>query len=276
MAATIELYLVRHAIAAERGPKHPDDRLRPLTPAGTRKFAESVPGLIAMDVVVDFVLTQPAGARARDRASAGCRAEAEAGDRRSRSAGPGGRPQAIAEAIKTHAKRYRRLALVGHEPDLGELAAQLLGARGNIEFKKGGVVPDRRRRRHSQRARHAALDADAQSPQVRLAPLMKALVVINPIAGPGRRRSIGACADLARRSLSAHQYETDVRITAGPHDAAEFTPRCSRSPFRSRRCLGRRRDGQQRARRSWPVPTSRWRSFPADRAMASLATCRFR
>ena len=28
MAATIELYLVRHAIAAERGPKYPDDRLR--------------------------------------------------------------------------------------------------------------------------------------------------------------------------------------------------------------------------------------------------------
>ena len=47
MAATIELYLVRHAIAAERGPKYPDDRLRPLTPAGTKKFADSVPGLTA-------------------------------------------------------------------------------------------------------------------------------------------------------------------------------------------------------------------------------------
>jgi YegS/Rv2252/BmrU family lipid kinase len=52
---------------------------------------------------------------------------------------------------------------------------------------------------------------------------MKALVVINPIAGPGRRRSIGACVDLAQRSLSAHRYETDVRITTGPHDAVDFT-----------------------------------------------------
>lgn len=52
---------------------------------------------------------------------------------------------------------------------------------------------------------------------------MKALVVINPIAGPGRRRSIGACADLAHRSLAAHHYDTDVRITTGPHDAAVFT-----------------------------------------------------
>lgn len=139
MAATIELYLVRHAIAAERGPKYPDDRLRPLTPAGSRKFAESVPGLQQLDVVIDFVLTSPL-VRARETAmllAAGLRpkpavAEIEA-------LAPGGRPQAIAEAIKTHAKKHRRIALVGHEPDIGELAARLLGARGNVEFKKGGV-----------------------------------------------------------------------------------------------------------------------------------------
>ena len=63
---------------------------------------------------------------------------------------PGGRPQAIVEAIKTHAKRYRRLALVGHEPDLGELAARLLGARGNDRVQEGRRLPDRRRRRHAQ------------------------------------------------------------------------------------------------------------------------------
>jgi len=45
----------------------------------------------------------------------------------------------VIEAIKTHAKRHRRLALVGHEPDLGELAARLLGARGTVQFKKGAV-----------------------------------------------------------------------------------------------------------------------------------------
>jgi phosphohistidine phosphatase len=139
MAATIELYLVRHASAAERGPKYPDDRLRPLTPAGSRKFGASVPGLIAMDVIIDFVLTSPL-VRARETATllaSGLKpkpamAEIEA-------LAPGGRPQAIVEAIKTHSKRHRRLALVGHEPDLGELAARLLGARGNVEFKKGGV-----------------------------------------------------------------------------------------------------------------------------------------
>jgi len=33
----------------------------------------------------------------------------------------------------------RRLALVGHEPDLGELAAFLIGARRAIPFRKGGA-----------------------------------------------------------------------------------------------------------------------------------------
>lgn len=139
MAATLELYLVRHAIAAERGPKYPDDRLRPLTPAGARQFAKSIPGLVELDVLVDFVLSSPL-VRARETATilaAGLKpkpaiVEIEA-------LAPGGRHQAVIEAIKSHAKRRRRLALVGHEPDLGELAARLLGARGMVEFKKGGV-----------------------------------------------------------------------------------------------------------------------------------------
>jgi phosphohistidine phosphatase len=43
------------------------------------------------------------------------------------------------EAVAKYSKRYRRIALVGHQPDLGELAAKLLQARGEIEFKKGAV-----------------------------------------------------------------------------------------------------------------------------------------
>ena len=59
MAAILEIYLVRHAIAAERGPKYPDDRKRPLTSDGIKRFKESVHGLVAIDIELDVILTSP-------------------------------------------------------------------------------------------------------------------------------------------------------------------------------------------------------------------------
>jgi YegS/Rv2252/BmrU family lipid kinase len=52
---------------------------------------------------------------------------------------------------------------------------------------------------------------------------VKALVVINPIAGPGRAFTIGACVDLAKNRLTAHRFDTDVLVTSGPADAFRFT-----------------------------------------------------
>jgi len=51
---------------------------------------------------------------------------------------------------------------------------------------------------------------------------MKATVVVNPVAGPGRTRTIGACVDLVKSVLATHQYDADVRITTGPNDAHRF------------------------------------------------------
>jgi diacylglycerol kinase (ATP) len=51
---------------------------------------------------------------------------------------------------------------------------------------------------------------------------VKALVVINPIAGPGRTRTIGACVDLAKSVLTAHNYDATVQVTSGPSDAFDF------------------------------------------------------
>ncbi|MCI0346105.1 MAG: histidine phosphatase family protein, partial [Chloroflexi bacterium] len=119
MAATIEVYLVRHAIAAERGPSYPDDRLRPLTPAGIARFRESVAGLRELAVTIDVVLTSPL-VRARETAellAAGLPGK-PAIDTLDALA-PGGRAVTIVEAIGKHARRrQRRLALVGHQPDL--------------------------------------------------------------------------------------------------------------------------------------------------------------
>jgi phosphohistidine phosphatase len=139
MAATFELYLVRHAIAAERGPNYPDDRERPLTSEGIARFKKVVEGLKDFEVKLDVVLTSPltrashtaellvAGIGGKPRLDV---LEALA---------PGGRMSLVLDAIAKSSKRASHVAVVGHEPDLGELAARLLRARGTIEFKKGAV-----------------------------------------------------------------------------------------------------------------------------------------
>lgn len=139
MAATIELYLVRHAIAADRGPNYPDDRERPLTSEGIARFKQAVQGLKDLDVGIDLVLTSPL-VRAKHTAEllvAGLASKPRVDELDVLA--PGGRLPALLEAVSKYAKRYRRIALVGHEPGMGEIAAKFLQARGVVEFKKGAV-----------------------------------------------------------------------------------------------------------------------------------------
>lgn len=51
---------------------------------------------------------------------------------------------------------------------------------------------------------------------------MNATVVINPIAGPGRRSSLDACSRLATDVLGRGGFDAHVRITTGPSDAQRF------------------------------------------------------
>ncbi len=51
---------------------------------------------------------------------------------------PGHGPAAVVQHLGRTARKGR-LALVGHEPDLGELASYLLGTQKPLPFKKGGA-----------------------------------------------------------------------------------------------------------------------------------------
>ena len=133
-----ELYLVRHAIAAERGDEWPDDSKRPLTEEGTSRFREVVAGLVWLGVSVDEVFTSPL-VRARQTANllaAGL--EGRASVKTVDELAPGHEVPAVVAELAKRVKR-RRVAIVGHEPDLGELAAHLLAAKRPLEFRKGGV-----------------------------------------------------------------------------------------------------------------------------------------
>jgi phosphohistidine phosphatase len=133
-----ELYLVRHAIAADRGDAWPDDTKRPLTERGIGRFKESVGGLKDLEAVIDEVFTSPLvrAKQTADLLAAGI--EGKPTVKLLEALAPGHAPAAVMAQLAKLAKR-RRIALVGHEPDLGELAAYLIGANRPVPFKKGGM-----------------------------------------------------------------------------------------------------------------------------------------
>lgn len=136
--ATLELYLIRHGLAAARGPEYPDDSKRPLTTRGIAALRRETKGLHALGVTFDLVITSPL---ARTKQTADVIAEGVDGKpavTTSDALAPAGTPAAVMQELGKH-HRKARIALVGHEPNIGELAARLIGARGAIPFKKGAV-----------------------------------------------------------------------------------------------------------------------------------------
>ena len=138
MATPASLYLVRHAIAAERGDDWPDDDKRPLTERGIARFKEAIAGLEPLGVGLDEVFTSPLvrAKQTADLLAAGMNAKPPVKILEALS--PGHSPTAVLAQLAKVAKR-RRIALVGHEPGLGELAAHLIGAGRALPFKKGGM-----------------------------------------------------------------------------------------------------------------------------------------
>jgi phosphohistidine phosphatase len=138
----MELYLVRHAIAAERDPNRwPDDGERPLTAQGEARFRVAARGLKQIVPTVELVLSSP---MVRAWRTAEILTE-EAGwpDPKPEPALEAERrlTQAVA-ALRGQADR-QTVAVVGHEPNLSQLAGHLIaGAEDGlaIEVKKGGVV----------------------------------------------------------------------------------------------------------------------------------------
>ena len=138
MPESCRLYLIRHGLAEGLGEAWPDDFRRPLTEEGMSRLRKEARGLVRLGVTFDVVLTSPL-VRARQTA------DIVAGGFSTRPAivvieslAPDGSPQAVLSDLEKHARRTR-IALVGHEPGIGELAARLVGSRRAFAFKKGSI-----------------------------------------------------------------------------------------------------------------------------------------
>ena len=137
----MNLYIVRHAIAVQRGtPDYEDDSQRPLTDKGRKKMRKIVKGLRQFDTPLNTILSSPY-VRARDTAKIlADEFKLENQLYFSENLVPPGNLEALVDEI--HEKYdVENLALVGHEPMLSQLISWLTTGHTDMELnlKKGGV-----------------------------------------------------------------------------------------------------------------------------------------
>ncbi len=135
----MQVLLVRHAIAFERDAKRwPDDADRPLSPRGLERGRRAARGLKDLAPRPQAVLTSPA-VRARQTAAVLRESALWPAATVCAALAPG----TAAEEALSVLRRTRApcVALVGHEPDLGELMSACLGAReGALALRKMGAA----------------------------------------------------------------------------------------------------------------------------------------
>jgi phosphohistidine phosphatase len=130
-----ELLLLRHGIAEERSSARPDAH-RALTAAGRQRTAAVLERLLQLRLHCQLLHSSPL-LRARQTAELAVAAGLAPSCRLAEGLAPGGDPW----PLLWWPPGVRRLALVGHEPDLGELAAALIGAPPSaLVLKKAGMA----------------------------------------------------------------------------------------------------------------------------------------
>lgn len=134
----MDLLLIRHAIAED---PHPDlaDAARAVTRRGRKRFRGCVRGLAALGLRLDRVIHSPL-LRAVQTAEFLTPVLDGPSELSELLAQPPG--EALLRALQPYADQ--RVALVGHEPWLGELTALLVTGKrtvgANMPFRKGGVA----------------------------------------------------------------------------------------------------------------------------------------
>src|SRR6185436_19711341 len=134
--------LIRHAIAADRSEVESSDDLRPLTEEGKKKMQRAARGLRVAVPSIELVATSPL-VRA---VATGAIVEAAYANLRTppvvreiEELRPGAELDGLLDWLDLQSADP--IALVGHEPDLAELLARLVGAaRPFHRFRKGGAA----------------------------------------------------------------------------------------------------------------------------------------
>ena len=136
------LYLLRHAPAESRDARRwPDDALRPLAVDGMERMRLAARGMDALGLSFDLIFTS-SYMRARQTADIVSRRFPDVPLVEHRALIPEMGIDAIRAMLRAAPGPLSSVLLVGHEPDLGELACALLSGETGawLPLKKGGLV----------------------------------------------------------------------------------------------------------------------------------------
>ena len=135
----MEIYLLRHGIAADLGSKIHSDSERPLTEEGFNEMRDEAKGMKRLGLEFTTVLTSPL---IRAKQTAAAVAEILNASSKIKLCQALGIPlirSALVEELETFHSEDK-VMMVGHEPDMGHLAAYFLGtAKIRFPFKKGSL-----------------------------------------------------------------------------------------------------------------------------------------
>jgi phosphohistidine phosphatase len=138
----MELYLLRHGPAVERGTRgFEDDSSRPLTPKGRRQLRKSAAAIKKLKPGFDLILSSPL---IRAKQTAEIVATVLKLKRRlkfSNALAPGGTAVILMRQLEREKPAPKKILLVGHEPGMSHLVSLLLvgGPEMQLDFKKGGL-----------------------------------------------------------------------------------------------------------------------------------------
>jgi len=133
----MELLLIRHAKAID-GELYAEDGHRPLTADGRRHAQEVGAALAEEGISLDAMVTSPFVRAVETAELVACELGYEGALEVSATLEPGGRPQEIMDRV-IMPRSVKRLALVGHEPSMGNLLSALLQKPG-LSMSKGAAV----------------------------------------------------------------------------------------------------------------------------------------
>jgi phosphohistidine phosphatase len=137
----MQVWLVRHAVAAERDEFEGPDDLRPLTVKGERQFRDFVDWLAGQTSKPSVIVTSPLVRAVQTAEIARKGFGLKKKDvTESPLLSPGAEPHALIElARRSSASIVSTVALVGHEPDLSRALSEFIGG-GAMNFGKGFVA----------------------------------------------------------------------------------------------------------------------------------------